>query len=664
MKVRCHPRAPRPTWIPGVILLGILLAGSTVGLAGPLTKIGVCPTVGPIRWSSPTLADLDGNPRTLEILVGDELGNVYAFRSDLSLMWSYSIRNFPQPENWSVNTPVQSSVAVGDIDADGCPEVVVTLGDRDDRNKPGRLFVIHLDKHGMNPQPGFYYVPFDRVEGANGVPDAMFSSPVLGDLNHDGRLEIIAGGFDYCLYAFDWSGNLIWNLNYDQENPVEHWYYGGDTIWGSPIVCDYDGDDWTDILFGLSNGGDRFAYQQIAHAARDGGALVALNWDGTVKFGSFMWEHYSPENAILHSDDHYCRVNPSVGIDGSPSMADVDNDGKLELLVGTGQYYGPPILNDRHQRIWCYNVEDDTAITAPTIDGVAKNPLWAVDVANEVYISPACGNLDGDPDLEVVVRSIDETNAKVYAIKGSTGTILPGFPQPLTPGNGRQLGSCIADIDGDGVNEILIPSYRDLFVFGNDGSLKDKLGWDVAPADWDNNHVPSEFFCCPAVGDIDDDGKVEVVISSEAGLYVYRGGNAGPIPWGQFRQNAWKNGYLPILHAVALGAQVPPAVRPGGSFPVTVTFQNQGSLTWTESGVHVVRTAGWWGPASINLPQGSHPATGEKLNLTFNVLAPNQPGTYALGWRMEQIGGPVFGGEVTVQFWVAPAAASRWEMYR
>jgi len=65
----------------------------------------------------------------------------------------------------------------------------------------------------------------------------------------------------------------------------------------------------------------------------------------------------------------------------------------------------------------------------------------------------------------------------------------------------------------------------------------------------------------------------------------------------------------------------------------------------------------------INLPQTARVTTGEKLNVTFGVLAPKQLGTYEMGWRMQQIGGPLFGPELATQFSVT-SSASRGENYR
>ncbi|MBM3334205.1 VCBS repeat-containing protein [Candidatus Sumerlaeota bacterium] len=648
------------------LLLSLWIA-ALAAEAGPLTRIAILPT-GDNLWCAPTLADLDGDGNTLEVVVGDQNGVIWAYRSNLTLMWSYSIRSFPQAENKTVNSPAQASPAVADIDNDGKMEVVVALGNRDRRDQPGRLFVIHLDANGMNPQPGFYLVPMDRVEGADGVADAIYASPALADLNNDGTLEIVVGSFDHCLYCLDWRGIPQWNLSYSDLFDPETFYYSGDTIWATPALADIDNDSFIDIFFVNPNVGDRLGYKEIGHSALNGGALVALNANGTIKFGSFMYEHYATEWIYHNSPDHLCRVNPSVELESSPIIADVDADGKLELVMGTGLYYGPPFTDDRHNRIFCYNVEDDTPITTATLPGVRKTPRWSVDLGKDIYMSPAVANLDNDPDLEVVIRTIEETNPQVFVIKGSTGTMLPGFPKPLQPNTiGRPLGCAIADIDGDGRNDILMPSWRDLFIYGDDGKLKDKFGFDVPPEQWDTHFVDAEFLCSPAVADVDNDGYVEVFFSSHKGLYVFRGGRAGPIAWGQYRQNSRKTGYLPINGSIAVKAQGPAAVAASQSFQITVSFRNDGSATWLAPDFWIVSTRGGLQPSTVPLPPGKRVRTGERVDVQFVQQAPSSPGTYVLGWKMVRVGVGRFGAELTFAFTCVEAPARsdrRWRAYQ
>ena len=89
---------------------------------------------------------------------------------------------------WPVQTggAVESSPALGDIDCDGQPEVVVGSAD-------GKVWAFNGD--GSN---------------ASGWPvqtgDDVRSSPALGDIDGDGLVEIVVGSFDGYVWAFNTPG--------------------------------------------------------------------------------------------------------------------------------------------------------------------------------------------------------------------------------------------------------------------------------------------------------------------------------------------------------------------------------------------------------------------------------------------------------------------------
>ncbi|MBK6376377.1 MAG: VCBS repeat-containing protein [Xanthomonadales bacterium] len=83
------------------------------GFPSALTELGNDSNL----YSSPTIADLDGNGSP-EIIFGTQAGRVVAVRSNGTLMWSRS----------TGSVPVQSKPAVADIDGDGQLEVIVGAG--------------------------------------------------------------------------------------------------------------------------------------------------------------------------------------------------------------------------------------------------------------------------------------------------------------------------------------------------------------------------------------------------------------------------------------------------------------------------------------------------------------------------------------------------------
>ena len=84
-------------------------------------------------YSSPTIADLDGNGSP-EIIFGTQGGRVVAVRANGTLMWSRS----------TGTVSVASKPAVADIDADGIPDVIVGAdrADPDGDSSAGESYVV------------------------------------------------------------------------------------------------------------------------------------------------------------------------------------------------------------------------------------------------------------------------------------------------------------------------------------------------------------------------------------------------------------------------------------------------------------------------------------------------------------------------------------------
>jgi hypothetical protein len=205
----------------------------------------------------------------------------------------------------------------------------------------------------------------------------------------------------------------------------------------------------------------------------------------------------------------------------SPVMVDLDLDGDLEVIVWTAK--GGRLFAWHHDGTEFVDGDNNPAtdgLMTPRIFGTSFN-----------YGSPAIGNLDGDPQPEVVVtiNFSDDDSGGVYAIN-TDGSYVPGWPVFTGSGGATsQVSSApaIADLDQNGDMEVVISAEREggrIYVYNHDGTIFPNFPVEAA-AVTSTDRLPS-----PTLGDIDRDGSLDIIFPATDGqLWVWdRFGSALP----------------------------------------------------------------------------------------------------------------------------------------
>lgn len=170
-------------------------------------------------------------------------------------------------------------------------------------------------------------------------------------------------------------------------------------------------------------------------------------------------------------------VSLDGAIESHPLIFDFDADGQNEIIVGCN--------NNK-----LYAIEADGSFS----------PGWPVMGSGDFNTAACVGDIYGDGDFEVVACSKD---GQIYAWDEG-GDVLDGFPVNI---NSMQVfaNPTLADLDDNGDLEIIQPGFlptKSIYIINHDGS---NFGsWPYVGDD--------PWYSGVAVGDIDDDNQLEVVI--------------------------------------------------------------------------------------------------------------------------------------------------------
>ncbi|MDY0004081.1 MAG: FG-GAP-like repeat-containing protein [Polyangia bacterium] len=410
-------------------------------------------------FASPVVEDLDGDG-DFEIIVGAYDGHVYVWHHDGSTAAGFPVKLWDGVGDMARTL---SSPAVGDVDGDGRPDIV--LGSNKTENEMGYVWAVHPSGNLSPGGPFLEGFPI-TILSINVLPlvgEGIFAAPALVDTDGDGVLEIVVSGNVGSPKVYDGRGFLVRAMeNGTPGDPVRGYGPGSNAtdiplqvIFTNPVVADFNNDGRPNILQGaggllvvaaFASGGTRIEFEHMLGA-----------WDiGTKQF--------------IYS---YPRLMDDWQFFMSPAVADIDGDGLPEAINGSAGYY------------------------LRAFDHLGREPEgWPKFTGGWIISAPAVGDLDGDGFLDVVAST---RNGWLFAWRTAgpvTGRIewesykhdnrnTGNYSVPLEQGT-RELPRN-DDIDDDGQ-----PNDVDCDIDG-DGI------WNPDDDDVDGDGLPNDW-------DFDDDG--------------------------------------------------------------------------------------------------------------------------------------------------------------
>ena len=503
-----------------IFLLTILLI-PLVGLSQVQTGFPInIPNSDVVISSSTTIVDLTGN-QIPEIIVGDYQGKIYAYKDDNTLLWEKDLGG----------AGIESKPAVADLDLDGIPEVIVSAGSNFTPSVVGYVVII-------NGLTGIEVcrIPSPIFGGVNGV----YSSPAVGNLDSsDPELEIAYGTWGATINVINHDCSILWQsqsppaitmvplpLDYDEHNPP-YTAYVNDTVWSSPAIADINNDGQLDVIIGVDT------HIDDNNLTIDGGRILAINGNN----GSVIFS-----------------VDTEEVIWSSPAIADIDNDGSLDIIFGAG---------------YCWQ----TVACAPPPNGIhpVVNKIYAIDSNGQSLngwpfllgdyainnSSPAIADLDDNGSLEVVINAFEidsgpPAEGKVFVINSNGSLKWSAIPN-VPAGGGLFIhyaasasSPIVADINNDNSLDVVVPSNWDLVVWDNNGN-------QIIPVNGSTRfHAFYTIGSTASIADLDSDGDNELIIAgSNAAISplpasIHAWDLATPsssyTPWNSYRNGPRNNG--------------------------------------------------------------------------------------------------------------------------
>lgn len=465
--------------------------------------------------SKPSFADID-NDGDFDLFLGGNGGSITFFRNlgtASEAAFSFETDNFAD-----INAGFNSSPSFADIDGD--QDLDLFIGEHTNH--------IHFYRNiGTATEPIFGYEELESLSSITG------NAPVLADIDHDGAIDLIVGTSEGRVYFYRNTGTAL-EPTFSDETLIAD---AGDM--SSPAIADLNYDGNPDLFVGNKRGDIRF-YRNVNNSTNSfawrltpietvtsinfgfesAPAFVDIDKDGDVDL--FVGEQDGNLSFYRNTGPVGTRSYTSESLEGlgsidvgsfsKPALADMDDDGDLDLFVGESGGY---TIN------YFENIGDKTEANfmPASIEGIGI-------VGNSGY--PALVDIDGDGDLDLFAGE-GSGRIKFYRNIGTAAQAL--FELVTEAFLGLDFGSnsqpAFVDMEGDGDMDMLVAGTVGIYYYRNIGSPTNPIFTDT-----NTESLASVLGGSPTFADIDGDGSFELFLGQRDGrvlLYENTGTGINPV---------------------------------------------------------------------------------------------------------------------------------------
>jgi hypothetical protein len=299
---------------------------------------------------------------------------------------------------------LQEAVAIGDVNGDGRNDVVMTTSFYSDPDNDYRIFVFLQDSSGQLQPPIRYPTNSSYSRGPISID--------IGDVNHDGRADVVVGncGSNIEVFIQNASGGLNPGVSYPTVNSC------------SIKIADLNNDGLLDVV-GIGNTNTVDIFLQ--------------NSNGTL------------DQPVTYSVIHEGPDNQEV------EVGDVNNDGLMDIIVMSE-----------------HGMAHNIGVLLQQNNGTFGEPAYYYLDGNKLTGGVAVGDVNGDNLQDIVVSATWPSSRIGVFLQNSAGALNPATsyqshldPEPIV----------IADMNADGKKDVIVVhhGYERLGIYlqGSDGSL-------------------------------------------------------------------------------------------------------------------------------------------------------------------------------------------------
>ncbi|GMH23043.1 hypothetical protein Nepgr_024886 [Nepenthes gracilis] len=250
-------------------------------------------------------------------------------------------------------------------------------------------------------------------------------------------------------YSYDYDDYVDENMWGDEEwteaqhETAEDYVDIDSHILCTPVIADIDNDGVSEMVIAVSYFFDREYYDNPDHSKELGGIDIGKYVAGSIVVFNLDTKQVKWTSPLdMSTDSGKFRAY----IYSSPTVVDLDNDGKLDILVGTsfGLFYVldhqgkvrdhfPLEMAEIQAAVVAADINDDGKIELVTTDAHGNvaawtaqgKEIWETHLKSLVPQGPTIGDVDGDGHTDVVVPTL---SGNIHVLSGKDGSAVRPYP--------------------------------------------------------------------------------------------------------------------------------------------------------------------------------------------------------------------------------------------